>query len=191
MLYAGKDEGKPSISAGLSSIDAAMADLDMEHYDDEDEEVPGLFGTGKHPGMAYYSRAEDDPYLAKEVSDSEDDELTLSKTDFLILAARNEDDVSHLEVRQVRFYVTHCVLPEKLPSQFAAAILDLRHAVLCRSGCMKTWMRLGNQTYSCIMTSSYRPFLSQWHGWTVTSWTHLQVQILQRCAHCCAQSMQD
>ncbi|CAL8460646.1 g176 [Coccomyxa elongata] len=94
----GKDEGKPSISAGLSSIDAAMADLDMEHYDDEDEEVPGLFGTGKHPGMAYYSRAEDDPYLAKEVSDSEDDELTLSKTDFLILAARNEDDVSHLEV---------------------------------------------------------------------------------------------
>lgn len=91
---AGKVEA--STSAGFSSIDAAMAELDMEHYDDENEEVPGLFGTGKHPGMAYYSRAEDDPYLAK-ASDSEDEEVNLKKSDFLILAARNEDDVSHLE----------------------------------------------------------------------------------------------
>ncbi len=102
LLHAGNDDAKASTSAGLGNIDAAMAELDMEHYDDEEGDVPGLFGTGKHPGMAYHSRAEDDPYLAKDISDSDDEELTLKKTDFLILAARNEDDVSHLEVCETR-----------------------------------------------------------------------------------------
>ena len=184
---AGKDDGKPSTSAGLSSIDAAMAELDMEHYDDEDEEVPGLFGTGKHPGMAYYSRAEDDPYLAKEASDSEDDELTLSKTDFLILAARNEDDVSHLEVRLFRFHVICC---GTVLESFLASILDLQHGVLCRFGYMKTWMKVVSQIYLCIMTSSYRPFRSQWHGWTATSRTHPRPQTLQRCAQLLCAFMQ-
>jgi periodic tryptophan protein 1 len=81
-----------------------MAELDMEHYDDDEEDgnggVPGLFGDGKHPGMAYYSRPEEDPYLARggANSDSEEDVCVLKMSDLLILAARNEDDVSHLEV---------------------------------------------------------------------------------------------
>ena len=107
LLFAGNKEAKASTSAGLSNIDAAMAELDMEHYDDEDDNVPGLFGTGKHPGMAYHSRAEDDPYLDKEISDSDDEELVLKKSDFLILAARNEDDVSHLEVCDTNFSMVH------------------------------------------------------------------------------------
>ena len=51
-------------------------------------------------GMAYYSRPEDDPYITvHEDSDSEKDDFVLKLSDLLILAARNEDDVSHLEVR--------------------------------------------------------------------------------------------
>ncbi len=63
-------------------------------------QVVSLFGDSKHPGMAYHSRPEDDPYITvHEDSDSEKDDFVLKGTDRLILAARNEDDVSHLEVR--------------------------------------------------------------------------------------------
>ena len=95
--------------AGATDIDAAMAELDMEHYDsDEGSAGPkvNLFGSGK----AYYRGSREDPYLkvgdagdSEEDSDddaSERDELHLRPSDLLILSARNEDDVSHLEVRQ-------------------------------------------------------------------------------------------
>ena len=62
-------------------------------------QVVGLFGDSKHPGMAYHSRPEDDPYITQhDDSDSEKDDFVLKGTDRLILAARNEDDVNHLEV---------------------------------------------------------------------------------------------
>ena len=82
----------------------------MEHYDSEDDGAAGpkvnLFGSGK----AYYRGSREDPYLKgggagdpAEDSDndaSERDELYLRPSDLLILSARNEDDVSHLEVRR-------------------------------------------------------------------------------------------
>lgn len=62
-------------------------------------QVVGLFGDSKHPGMAYHSRPEEDPYITvHEDSDSDKDDFVLKGTDRLILTARNEDDVSHLEV---------------------------------------------------------------------------------------------
>ena len=62
-------------------------------------QVVNLFGDSKHPGMAYHSRPEEDPYITvHEDSDSEKDDFVLKSADRLILAARNEDDVSHLEV---------------------------------------------------------------------------------------------
>jgi periodic tryptophan protein 1 len=52
--------------------------------------------------MAYHLRPEDDPYITQhDDSDSEKDDFVLKGTDRLILAARNEDDVSHLEVSVV------------------------------------------------------------------------------------------
>lgn len=88
-----------------------MAELDLDHYDSDGGGAAGpkvnLFGSGK----AYYKGSREDPYLkgrggakvAPVASDSEDDdserdELNLRPDDLLILAARNEDDVSHLEV---------------------------------------------------------------------------------------------
>ena len=64
----------------------------------------GLFGDSKHPGMAYHSRPEDDPYITQQGdSDSDKGDFLLKGTDRLILAARNEDDVSHLEVQHSSF----------------------------------------------------------------------------------------
>lgn len=54
--------------------------------------------------MAFYKDPTLDPYLQGDKagasdSDSETEAMTLQKNDLLIMAARNEDDVSHLEVR--------------------------------------------------------------------------------------------
>lgn len=91
-----------------SSLAAAMAELEMDKYDDSDDERAGaidrILGSG-NPGMAFYKDPRSDPYLHGEeyeadesIVGSEDEELHLKDTDLLLLAARNEDDVSHLEV---------------------------------------------------------------------------------------------
>ena len=82
------------------SISDSLAELNMDAYDDEDgdEEMNRILGGG-NPGMAFYANPEDDPYLnAKDENDSEDEELLYRETDLLIAAARNEEDVSHLEI---------------------------------------------------------------------------------------------
>jgi periodic tryptophan protein 1 len=57
--------------------------------------------------MAFHRNPADDPYLKQGGADSDDDEedsaseaedIRLRDSDLLILAARNEDDVSYLEV---------------------------------------------------------------------------------------------
>ena len=80
----------------------------MENYDQEDEEqqqqgVRGVFGSS-NPGMAYYGNNDEDPFIqlsAAKDADSEAEDFELRGDDFIILAARNEDDVSHLEVGAV------------------------------------------------------------------------------------------
>lgn len=75
----------------------------MDNYDDEDEDADGVRGVfgNNNPGMAYYANNEDDPYIklaAVEDADSEEDDFEIRGDDFLLLAARTEDEVSHLEV---------------------------------------------------------------------------------------------
>lgn len=84
-------------------IDHAMAELNMDRYDDEDvgnEGMRGVFGN-TNPGMAYYGADQEDPYIqlaAVKDADSEAEDFEIKGDDYLLLAARNEDDVSHLEV---------------------------------------------------------------------------------------------
>lgn len=91
----------PLVSDG---IDAAMAELDMDRYDEEDAEAEGVRGVfgNTNPGMAYYGANEEDPYIqlaAVEDADSEAEDYQIRGDDYILLAARNEDDVSHLEVK--------------------------------------------------------------------------------------------
>ena len=60
----------------------------------------GVFGTG-NPGMAYHRSNLEDPYitLADSASDSEEQDAQLPPSDYVIVSARHEDDVSLLEVR--------------------------------------------------------------------------------------------
>ena len=109
------------------SISDSLAELNMDAYDDEDgdEEINRILGGG-NPGMAFYANPEDDPYFnAKDENDSEDEELLYRETDLLIAAARNEEDVSHLEIwvyeegdegnPEVNIYVHHSLLLPAFP----------------------------------------------------------------------------
>ncbi|CAM6101033.1 unnamed protein product [Calypogeia fissa] len=88
--------------AKVDNLADGLADLDMDHYDDEDEGPDSglqLFGNGGL-GAAYYATNEDDPYLISKEDDDEEEieDMTIKQSDLLLLTARTEDDVSHLEV---------------------------------------------------------------------------------------------
>jgi periodic tryptophan protein 1 len=110
--------------AAAGTLEAALAELDMDHYDDSDEEeaAADLADDPDAPCPAVIARAlggrsagiiVDDPYMTAAGGDSDDedgvaglegmdseevDDYTLRDSDLLVLAARNEDDVSTLEV---------------------------------------------------------------------------------------------
>jgi|AntAceMinimDraft_5_1070358.scaffolds.fasta_scaffold29455_1 periodic tryptophan protein 1 len=90
--------------SGAGTLDAAMAELDMDRYDDEDDEADvnaaRLFGGGR---ATFHDTNEEDPYMTVQDEEDEEDEdypddFTMRPTDLVVLAARTDDDVSHLEV---------------------------------------------------------------------------------------------
>ncbi len=52
-------------------------------------------------GLSYYKSNQQDPNISKHggEDDSEAEDFEVQASDFVILAARNEDEVSHIEVR--------------------------------------------------------------------------------------------
>ncbi|GKV35566.1 hypothetical protein SLEP1_g43817 [Rubroshorea leprosula] len=82
----------------LEDVTDGLKELDMDHYDEEDDGIE-LFSSGL--GDLYYPSNEMDPYLndKNDDDDSEDlDDMAIKPMDAVIVCARNEDDVSHLEV---------------------------------------------------------------------------------------------
>jgi periodic tryptophan protein 1 len=86
--------------------DDDLKEYDLEHYDDDDddqdekkESTMAMFGNVK--SLAYHESNEDDPYItlgADEDDEDDREELQIFATDNLLLAARIEDEVAHLEV---------------------------------------------------------------------------------------------
>ncbi|KAK9090361.1 hypothetical protein Sjap_023538 [Stephania japonica] len=87
----------PETGNGMKGIDDALKELDMDHYDDEDDDVE-LFSTG--PGDTYYPSNDLDPYLKDKDDDDveEVEDTTIKPSDAVIICASNEDDVSQLQV---------------------------------------------------------------------------------------------
>ncbi|KAJ3410887.1 hypothetical protein HDV05_003105 [Chytridiales sp. JEL 0842] len=118
----GKIESKPAAAATpADDPDAAIVkEFDLDNYDDdedegmdmdsdEDEEIAALkaqemqdaplFGTVK--GLTYHGSNSEDPYITlddKVDEEQEIEEMMVAPTDNLILTAKTEDDVSHIEV---------------------------------------------------------------------------------------------
>lgn len=210
-----------AFGAGATDIDAAMAELDMEHYDSEDDGAAGpkvnLFGSGK----AYYRGSREDPYLkgggaGDSAEDSDDDasernELHLRPSDLLILSARNEDDVSHLEVRRgllcVHVWAPVCislvfdscgpglaemqalhrcmqadVLSLMLAADWLGEVVVTWGGVRHRCGCMRRRTRPARPTCTCTTTLCCPRSRSRSPGWTATPRGRTRPATWLRCA---------
>ncbi|XP_019456056.1 PREDICTED: uncharacterized WD repeat-containing protein C17D11.16-like [Lupinus angustifolius] len=115
-------------------IALALKDLDMDNYDDEDDQGVELFSSGI--GDLYYPTNDLDPYLKRntnkdqdEHDDDDDDDsedlqdMIINPTDSVIVCARNEDDVSVLEVwvledtnsKEMNMFIHHEIIIPAFP----------------------------------------------------------------------------
>lgn len=126
-------EKKAKSSALMKDPDAIdiddddLKEYDLEHYDDEEEEKTEgqkmeMFGNVK--SLIYYESNKEDPYIT--IPDDEDDEdedreeLQILATDNLVLAAKVEDELAHLEVyvyedEADNLYVHHDIMLPAIP----------------------------------------------------------------------------
>ncbi|KAG5942231.1 hypothetical protein E4U53_007283 [Claviceps sorghi] len=108
--------------------DDDLKEYDLEHYDDDDDEeahadgtAMGIFGNLK--SLAYHESNKDDPYVTLKDEDDDDDEqedLQILATDNLILSAKVEDELAHLEVYVFEdegdnLYVHHDIMLPAIP----------------------------------------------------------------------------
>ncbi|KFY15881.1 hypothetical protein V492_01706 [Pseudogymnoascus sp. VKM F-4246] len=106
--------------------DDDLAEYDLEHYDsdvakDTEGEGMGMFGNVK--SLAYHESNADDPYITMKENDEDDEdreELQILATDNMVLAAKVEDEVAHLEVYVYEdsadnLYVHHDIMLPAIP----------------------------------------------------------------------------
>lgn len=114
----GENEDSPINNVDITE---ALKELDMDNYDDE-EDGAEIFGPGFKD--LYYESNKLDPYLKCDDIDSEEEEDTEIKADdAVIVCARNEDDVSQLEVwvledltdNGLNMYVHHDIIIPAFP----------------------------------------------------------------------------
>jgi periodic tryptophan protein 1 len=88
---------KNTTGPAFADVSEALNELNMDDYDDEDDGIE-IFGSGQ--GDTYYPSNEADPYLKdKDDYDSEEiEDITIKAEDSVVVCARNEDEVSHLEI---------------------------------------------------------------------------------------------
>ncbi|KAI6781040.1 putative WD repeat-containing protein-like protein [Emericellopsis cladophorae] len=109
--------------------DDDLKEYNLDNYDDEDDapgqgESMGIFGNVKN--LAYYESNAEDPYITLKNEAGEDDEdedredLQILATDNLILSAKVEDELAHLEVYVYEdaadnLYVHHDIMLPAIP----------------------------------------------------------------------------
>ncbi|KJZ76692.1 hypothetical protein HIM_04028 [Hirsutella minnesotensis 3608] len=107
--------------------DDDLKEYDLEHYDDDDAEsqgegeTMGMFGNVR--SLAYYDSNKEDPYITLQGGEDEDEDredLQIMATDNLILSAKVEDELAHLEVYVFEdegdnLYVHHDIMLPAIP----------------------------------------------------------------------------
>ncbi|KAF3358071.1 Deoxyhypusine synthase [Verticillium dahliae VDG1] len=123
-----KKENKTKEEIDINDDD--LKEYDLEHYDDDDEEEDedrpgqgesmGMFGNAK--SLAYYESNKDDPYITLQDDDEDEDrdDMQILATDNLLLAAKIEDELAHLEVYVYEdaadnLYVHHDIMLPAIP----------------------------------------------------------------------------
>lgn len=105
-------------------VDDDLKEYDLDHYDsddlDENGEPLAIFGNAR--SLAYHESNADDPYLTleDEEDDEEREELQVLATDNMLITAKVEDEVAHLEVyvyedEADNLYVHHDIMLPAIP----------------------------------------------------------------------------
>ncbi|KAI8957700.1 WD40 repeat-like protein [Daldinia sp. FL1419] len=121
-----KATGQDEEAEDIDIDDADLKEYDLEHYDDDEEDGEGqrmdMFGNIK--SLAYYESNKDDPYITipdgQDEEDEDREELQILATDNLLLAAKVEDELAHLEVyvyedEADNLYVHHDIMLPAIP----------------------------------------------------------------------------
>ncbi len=119
---------KPANGVSLSNAqddDDDLKEYNLDDYDDEPEDNQGgKFALGNVRSLAYHAPNEKDPYLVLPEGEDEDEEereeLQILADDNLLLAAKVEDEVAHLEVYVYEdsadnLYVHHDIMLPAIP----------------------------------------------------------------------------
>lgn len=125
----GSDEEAPAKAVkSTADEDDDLKEYDLEHYDDDVEADKanegmgmGMFGNVK--SLAYHESNEDDPYITMKENEEDDEdreELQILATDNMLLAAKVEDEVAHLEIyvyedEADNLYVHHDIMLPAIP----------------------------------------------------------------------------
>ena len=107
-----------------SDIDNDLKEFNLEHYDSDagNEDGGPMAMLGDAQSLAYHKTNAEDPYIT--LQDSEDDEereeLQVLSTDNMLVAAKVEDEVAHLEIyvyedQADNLYVHHDVMLPAIP----------------------------------------------------------------------------
>lgn len=105
-------------------VDDDLKEYDLDHYDSDDLDKNGepmaIFGNAQ--SLAYHESNADDPYLTlgDEEVDEEREELQVLATDNMLITAKVEDEVAHLEVyvyedEADNLYVHHDIMLPAIP----------------------------------------------------------------------------
>lgn len=102
-----------------------MKEFDLEHYDsdvpEDNGEATAMFGNSQ--SLAFHKSNADDPYITLQGGDEDDEEreeLQILFTDNMVVAAKVEDEVAHLEIyvyedEADNLYVHHDIMLPAIP----------------------------------------------------------------------------
>ncbi|KAK8144669.1 hypothetical protein G3M48_005487 [Beauveria asiatica] len=121
-----KDKKNKSKSKTNYNDDKDLEKYDLDNYDDDEEvkiteDVQGLSMFGNMKSLSYYEDNKDDPYITlQDEDDEEKEDLQILATDNLILSAKVEDEMAHLEVyvyedASDNLYVHHDIMLPAIP----------------------------------------------------------------------------
>ncbi|MCJ1301479.1 hypothetical protein MMC08_004279 [Hypocenomyce scalaris] len=121
----GAEGNGASLPQSNDDADDDLREYDLDHYDsdpvDEDGEAVTMFGNAG--SLAYHDSNADDPYITLQGNDDADeerDELQILATDNMVVAAKVEDEVAHLEIyvyedEADNLYVHHDIMLPAIP----------------------------------------------------------------------------
>uniref|UniRef100_A0ACD5XG43 Uncharacterized protein n=1 Tax=Avena sativa TaxID=4498 RepID=A0ACD5XG43_AVESA len=157
---AAKALGK-SGSAAVGDISDGMAELNMDAYDEEEDELE-VFSTGL--GDLYYKDNKDDPYMIKKNDDDDEDDdddseiedMIIKPTDIVLVCAHNEDEFNSLQVSIVE------ELEDGDPNMFVHHEVPISDFPLCTA-----WMdfnrKNGEEKGNFIAVGTMDPIIEIWN----------------------------